>query len=216
MFPSADCGRASVDPARFDQVADARSDDEAPQVRVVVGRIGRPHGVRGEVVVRLMTDEPERRFAIGAVLVAGPPVDRPLTVERLRWSGRQLVVGFTGSGNRESAVALRGAILEIDVPAGERPSGGEDEFFDRDLIGLTVVDDRASVIIGVVREVLHLPGQDLLVVRDGDAAPETLIPFVAEMVTAVDLERREIRVSLPDGLVAGTEGEDPPSGSRSK
>ncbi len=193
-----------------------QADGGAPLVRVVVGRIGRPHGVRGDVVVRSMTDEPDRRFATGAVLIAGPPVERPLTVERSHRSGRQLIVGFAGSGSRESAEGLRGAILETDVPADEQPSGGEDEFYDRDLVGLTVLDGESPKVIGVVRDVLHLPGQDLLVVRDGDAAPEILIPFVAELVTSVDLEGLRIRVTLPDGLLPGTGDDGSSAGGRSK
>lgn len=165
--------------------------------------------------MQLMTDEPERRFAAGEVLLAGLPVGRAVTVERSRWQGRQMIVKFSGVSDREQAGALRGALLEVDVPLDEQPSGDSDEYFDRTLVGLAVVDDASGKVIGFVREVLHLPGQDLLVLPGlvGESKPgeepnagetqDILIPFVAEIVKEVDPPGGQIRVVPPGGLVPG-------------
>jgi len=166
-------------------------------MRAVVGRIGRPQGVRGEVTVEVRTDAPEERFSPGARLF---PVGRAglpgtLTVRSRRWQGGRLVVALAGVEDRTAAEGLRGAVLEAEVDPGVV---ADDEYHDLALIGMTVRDpDGAEV--GVVAEVLHLPGQDLLAVRRPEGA-ELLVPFVRAIVPQVDLERRRIVVDLPPGL----------------
>src|SRR5580704_10420138 len=104
-------------------------------MRVIVGRIGRPHGIRGEVVVGVRTDEPDIRFALGASLDA----ERrgTLTVASRRWHSGQLLVGFTGIADRTAAAELGGTWLSVDS-AGLLPTGDPDEFRDHELIGLRV------------------------------------------------------------------------------
>ncbi len=166
-------------------------------MRAVVGRIGRPQGVRGEGTVEVRTDAPEERFSPGARLF---PVGRAglpgaLTVSSRRWQGGRLVVALAGVEDRTAAEGLRGAVLEAEVDPGVV---ADDEYHDLALIGMTVRDpDGAEV--GVVAEVLHLPGQDLLAVRRPEGA-ELLVPFVRAIVPEVDLERRRIVVDLPPGL----------------
>lgn len=165
-------------------------------MRVVVGRVGRPHGIRGEVTVEPRTDEPEVRFAPGsALLVAGS--DDHLVVTRLHWHANRLLVTFEGVEDRTGAEALRGLLLEVDRPDDAAPDD-PDEYYDSALIGCAVVLADGSP-IGTLAEVAHLPGQDLLVVDRGSS--EVLIPFVEQMVPDVDLARRRIVIAPPPGLL---------------
>ncbi len=144
-------------------------------MRVVVGRIGRPHGIRGEVVIGVRTDEPDLRFAVGATLDVRRSADAlsdqqsashgersQLTVASGRWHSGQLLVAFAGITDRTAAGELTGSWLSVDssqLPDTEDP----EEFRDHELIGLSVRTS-AGAPVGVVADVLH-HGQDLLVVR---------------------------------------------------
>ena len=167
-------------------------------MRVVVGRIGRAHGIRGSVSVDVRTDDPDLRFATGAVLQTVPAEAGPLTVEDARWHSGRLLVDFAGFADRTAAEALRGVLLEVDVDPDEG-TGDPDEFFDHQLVGLTVRLPSGAP-VGVVREVVHLPGQELLAItRDGDAG-EVLVPFVSELVPQVDLGTGVV-IDPPPGLL---------------
>jgi len=175
-------------------------------VEVVVGRIGRAHGVRGEVSVDVRTDEPERRFAPGAVLRTDGGVDRALTVLAARPHGARLLVTFTEVSDRTAAESLHGAALLAALAAGERPADPE-EFYDHQLVGL-VVRAEGQGVVGRVSDVLHLPSQDLLVVAMDDGR-ESLVPFVAELVPSVDLGGGEVTVVDQPGLLADESGTGP-------
>lgn len=171
-------------------------------MRVVVGRIGRAHGIRGDVRVDVRTDEPEACFAVGAVLATDPTAAGPLTLAESRWHSGRLLVRFVGVDSRSAAEALGGVVLETDRDPSARPAD-PDEYYDHQLVGLSVVDV-AGVGIGEVSEVLHLPAQDLLAVRRPDGR-EVLVPFVASIVPRVDLRSRQITVDPPTGLLDGPE-----------
>jgi len=173
-------------------------------MRVIVGRIGRPHGIRGEVVIGVRTDEPDLRFAVGSVVDASRsaeddlPADRaPLKVATVRWHSGQLLVGFAGIADRTAAGELTGSWLSIDssqLPATSDP----DEFRDHELIGLSV-RTTAGDPVGVVTDMLHY-GQDLLVVRRADGG-ESLVPFVQALVPEVDLGAGVVVIDPPPGLL---------------
>jgi 16S rRNA processing protein RimM len=173
-------------------------------MRVIVGRIGRPHGIRGEVVIGVRTDEPDLRFAVGCVVDASRsaeddlPADRaPLKVATVRWHSGQLLVGFAGITDRTAAGELTGSWLSIDssqLPATPDP----DEFRDHELIGLSV-RTTAGEPVGVVTDMLHY-GQDLLVVRRADGG-ESLVPFVQALVPEVDLGAGVVVIDPPPGLL---------------
>ena len=178
-------------------------------MRVIVGRIGRPHGIRGEVVVGVRTDEPDLRFAVGASLDAGSaaddqvPPDQVLRVAAKRWHSGQLLVAFAGITDRTAAGELTGSWLSIDssqLPAPPDP----DEFRDHELIGLSVRTP-AGQAVGVVTDVLHY-GQDLLVVRPPDG-PEHLVPFVKAIVPEVDVAAGTIIIDPPPGLLDPSQAE---------
>ncbi|GAA2860221.1 ribosome maturation factor RimM [Streptosporangium fragile] len=165
-------------------------------MQLVVGRIGRPHGLRGDVSVEVRTDDPDRRFAPGATLATDPASAGPLVVASRRWHSGVLLVRFEGVADRNRAEELRGTTLVIDS-ADIPPSDDPDEFYDHQLIGLVVVKPDGER-VGEVADVLH-HGQDLLVVRRG--RQEVLVPFVKALVPVVDLERGLLTVDAPPGLL---------------
>ena len=161
---------------------------------VVVGRIGRAHGIRGELNVEIRTDEPERRFAPGSTVFCG---GRPLIVASSRHHSGRLLVAFREVADRTAAEQLHGSILEAEVDEAERPDDPE-EFYDHQLIGLQAraADDAA---VGTVTSVVHLPHQDTLVV-DADGR-EVLVPFVSALVPTVDLSAGFVRLADVPGLL---------------
>ncbi|MCX2733743.1 ribosome maturation factor RimM [Saccharopolyspora sp. NFXS83] len=168
---------------------------------LAVGRVAKTHGVRGEVVVDVRTDSPELRFAPGAVLgvqrrgKAGPDT---LTVTAARPHAGRLLVRFESVDDMDAAEHLRGATLMVRADALEA-TDDPDEYHDHQLEGLRVVLPTGDE-VGVVREILHTPGGELLSVRTPDDV-ERLIPFVSEIVPEVDLAAGRVVVDPPEGLL---------------
>jgi 16S rRNA processing protein RimM len=167
-------------------------------VQLVVARIGRAHGIKGEVTVEVRTDEPELRLAPGAVLATDPASAGPLTIETGRVHSGRLLLRFEGVRDRNAAEALRNTLLIADVDPEERPEE-PDEYYDHQLVDLDVVLADGTV-IGRITEVSHLPYQDLLVVERPDGG-EVMIPFVEEIVTDVDLTEQRAVIAPPPGLI---------------
>jgi 16S rRNA processing protein RimM len=184
---------------------------------LVVGRILRPHGLRGEILVEVRTDDPGERFAAGSVLATDPPEAGPLTVTASRLHSGRLLVSFADIGDRTDAETLRGIWLTIaaaDVPPPQDP----DEFNDHQLAGLTVVTVSGEL-VGTVTDVMHT-GQDLLAVTPPPGTSrqtEVLVPFVAAIAVEVDLADGRLVIDPPPGLLdlgqAGSDG-DEAGGSR--
>jgi len=178
-------------------------------MQLVVGRIGRAHGIKGEVSVEVRTDEPELRLAPGAVLATDPAATGPLTIATGRVHSGRLMLRFEGVADRSGAEALRNTLLIAEVDPEQTPEDPE-EFYDHQLIDLDVVtaDGRE---IGRIAEITHLPYQDLLVVRRPDGS-EALIPFVAEIVPEIDLEKQRAVIAPPPGLLEDLDVPDEPEG----
>jgi 16S rRNA processing protein RimM len=135
-------------------------------MQLVVGRVTRPHGVRGEVSVEVRTDDPDLRFSVGRVMATDPAAAGPLTVESVRWHSGRLLIRFDGIADRTQAEELRGTWLTLDS-AEAGPTGDPDEFHDHELIGLAVVTTSGEP-VGRVTDVRHF-GQDLLVIEPAPA-----------------------------------------------
>jgi 16S rRNA processing protein RimM len=179
-------------------------------VEVVVGRIGKPHGLHGEVTVDVRTDEPDQRFAAGTRLHhpahAGPAAVRAagtLTVSSTRWHSGVLLVRFDEIADRDAAEAARGIVLHLHIPADSSPADPE-EFYAHQLVGLTAVDLDGRVLGEVTG--LTSGAQDLLTIRTADGR-DALVPFVAALVPEVDLAARRIVVADRPGLVSPFEDE---------
>lgn len=169
---------------------------EVTQVEVIVARVGKPHGVRGEITVEPRTDEPDRRFAVGALLRLGS-TGRQLTVEGMRWHQGRPLVRLSGVTDRDGAEAIRGELLLTDVPQDE-PAGDDADYWDRDLVGLEV-RDHSGVAVGQVLAVQHLPSQDLLEVRT--ARGRAFVPFVSALVPLVDVPSGYLQLADVGGLL---------------
>jgi 16S rRNA processing protein RimM len=166
-------------------------------VQVTVGRIGRPHGIRGDVVVGVRTDEPELRFARGSRLDTDPVGVGPLTVAGSKWHSGELLVRFEGVSDRDAAAELRGTWLTVDSATLAAPED-PDEFRDADLVGLAVrTVDGAHV--GTVDDVLH-SGQDVLLIKSADGR-EVMVPFVKPLVPDVDVPGGVLTIDPPEGLL---------------
>ena len=176
---------------------------------LVVGRIGKPQGIRGEVTVEVRTDAPDERFADGALLLTEPAGRGPLRVISRRDQNGRLVVSFEGVPDRNAAEALRDTLLLVDA-ATLPPIDDPDEFHDVQLVGLRA-EHADGRLLGEVGEVLHLPHGDVLVVRRQEGtrgSPEVLVPFVAAMVPVVDVAGGRVVLALPEGLLELGEGPD--------
>ncbi|BDH71336.1 ribosome maturation factor RimM [Streptomyces sp. PLM4] len=167
-------------------------------MQLVVARIGRAHGIKGEVTVEVRTDEPEVRLGPGAVFATDPPGTGPLTIETGRVHSGRLLLRFAGVSDRTGAEALRNTLLIAEVDPEELPDDPE-EFYDHQLMDLDVVTED-GVEVGRITEISHLPSQDLFIVERPDGS-EVMIPFVAEIVAEIDLDEQRAVITPPPGLI---------------
>jgi 16S rRNA processing protein RimM len=171
-------------------------------MQLVVGQIVRPHGIRGEVIVDVRTDEPERRYASGSVISTDPGSAGPLIVEQAKRHAAagpgRLIVAFQGVYDRSAAEGLRRVLLCVDS-ADVPPSDDPDEFNDHELVGLAAVTPDGEE-LGEVTRIEHAPASDLLVLRRPGGA-SALVPFVKAIVPEVDLAGRRVVVTPPPGLL---------------
>jgi len=168
---------------------------------LVVGRVVKAHGITGEVVVDIRTDDPDLRFAPGTTLrgraAKGGP-ERRYVVESAREHSGRLLVRLEAVADRNTAESLKGTIFVVDsedLPPIEDP----DEFYDHQLEGLRVVTT-AGQPVGTVAEVLHTAAGELLAVRAAEGR-EVLVPFVSAIVTSVSLSDQTIEIDPPEGLL---------------
>jgi 16S rRNA processing protein RimM len=168
-----------------------------------VARIGKPHGLNGEVTVQLHTDDPERRLAVGAVLdteaAAGTGVPRALTVRSTRVHRGIWLVGFEEVPDRTGAESLRGTLLVVEQ-GDEAERGLEDDVWtEESLVGLRVVDPDGTE-VGEVTGLEVGTAQDRLVVRLPDGR-EAQVPFVTAIVPEVDVDGGRLVLDAPAGLL---------------
>jgi 16S rRNA processing protein RimM len=166
------------------------------RMQVVVARIGKAHGLRGEVTVQVLTGAPDERFVPGATFTTEPSSAGPLVLRSARDNNGILLLGFEQTTDRNGAEALRGIKLLADALADD---GDDEEWFERDLVGLKVVTV-GGVEVGEVTALESRPAQDLLLVRLTDGR-EALIPFVTAIVPEVDIEGGRVVVDPPPGLL---------------
>jgi 16S rRNA processing protein RimM len=179
-------------------------------IEVLVGRIGKPHGIKGHVTIDVRTDEPERRYAVGGVLRGLPPKGSALapstyTVAATRWHQGVLHVLFEEIADRNVAEAHRGVLLYADIPAEESPEDPE-EFYDHQLVGLVVYDTEGAL-RGEVTGLVHGGAQDLLSIRT-PTRRDVLVPFVTALVPEVDLAGGRVVVADRPGLLEPVDGDE--------
>ena len=177
----------------------------AELIEVVVGVIGRAHGIRGEVVIDVRTDEPERRFSVGRRIRVEDSA-QTFTVEMARDHSGRLLVKFAELVDRTAAEQARGTRLVAEVDPAERPEDAE-EFYDRQLVGLRAVTPDGAE-IGTVRTVLHLLMQDVLELDTPNGL--ILVPFVEALVPEVDLAAGTVTVTDLTGLLSDADDDEDP------
>ncbi|MGA7203653.1 MAG: ribosome maturation factor RimM [Specibacter sp.] len=162
-------------------------------MQVQVARIGKPHGIRGEVTALVLTDAPDSRFAVGTEFVVEPAKLGTLTVRSSRWNKDILLLGFEGTTTRNEAELLRGATLFFESDDDE----DDDAWYEHELLNLEVRVGTEKV--GKVTGLRTLPVQDLLIVEDNDG-DEVFVPFVDEIVPEVNIEEGYVLLTPPAGL----------------
>ncbi|AEG43957.1 ribosome maturation factor RimM [Isoptericola variabilis] len=165
-------------------------------MQLVVARVGRAHGLRGEVALDLRTDAPEERLAVGERLETDPPSAGPLTVTRVRVHQGRWLVTFAEAADRSAAEALRGVELVVDADASDE----EDAWYPHELRGLRAELEDGTV-VGEVVGLEHLPAHDALAIRE-TGGERTLVPFVRQIVPVVDVEGGRVVLTPPGGLLA--------------
>ena len=162
-------------------------------MRLLVGRIGRAHGIHGEATIEVRTDHPEDRFAIGARVQTDATQSsgiNELTVKSYRVHNGILLLGFENIADRNAIEKLRDTLLYCDVDI-DAPSDYEDDYHVLQLIGCTAFLESGKE-FGTVSDVINLPGQDLLAINTPNG--EVLIPFVHQLVPVVDVKNRKMTV----------------------
>jgi len=165
-------------------------------MQLTVARIGRAHGLRGEVALDLRTDVPAERLVVGAVLATEPAGVGPLTIAAVRTLHDRWFLIFAEATDRSAAERLRG--IELLVEPGD--SDEDDAWYPHELAGLRAehVDGR---ILGTVAGLEHLPAHDMLVLVEVSGT-RTLIPFVRAIVPVVDVAGGRVVLDPPGGLLA--------------
>jgi len=170
-------------------------------MELVVGRVAKAHGVTGELVVDVRTDDPDVRFARGTTLrgrASRGGSERDYTIESVREHSGRLLLRLAGVVGRDAADALRGTLFLVD--ADDLPPITEpDEYYDHQLEGLGVRTVTGED-VGTIAEVLHTAAGELLSVKSAEGT-EILVPFVSAIVTTVSLTDGIVEIDPPDGLL---------------
>ena len=164
-----------------------------------IGKVQKPHGIRGEFFVFLESDFPRwvaSRKTLHALL-DGELVTWSVTSTRFH-HGR-LLMKVDGLPGRNEVEAARDVALYVAEEEAREASEDPDYFYNSDLIGLSVRDHTSDKVYGSVVDVIEMPAQNLLEV-EADAGNRFLVPFIAAMIEDVDLDTETIRVNLPEGL----------------
>lgn len=177
------------------------SDQNAPESEddlIVVARVARPRGLRGEVVADLLTDFPGRFEDLESVIAIAPDGSRrSLQIEEHWFQGNRIIFKFADYDSIDEAKELAG--FQLAIPASDRIALPKDQFYEWELTGCRVQTIQGET-IGAVAEVMRTGGVEILVVA-GDAGKEFLIPMAREICVEIDIEKRVIRVDPPEGLL---------------
>ncbi len=161
---------------------------------LAVGRVLRPHGVRGELLLETLTDFPDHLAEVKTVYLGEPPAAHPLAAARVHRG--QLILRLADCHTREAADQYRRQVVQIQaVAAAPLPAGS---YYHHQLIGLAVVTD-AGEALGALSEVLETGANDVYVVKG--PTREVLLPAIRSVILAIDLAAHQVTVHLPDGLL---------------
>ncbi len=163
---------------------------------LVVGSLRRAHGVRGAMVMEIITDFPERLKPGTGVFIGS--AHKPMVIESARPHSEGMLIRFTGLENPEAAAQYRNKL--VYVTSADRPALPEGHYYEHQVLGFTVVEDETNETIGMLSEIMHTGANDIYVVERPDGS-EVLLPVIASVVRELDMSRRIIRVHLLPGLI---------------
>lgn len=165
-------------------------------MRLMVAKIGKAQGLKGEVTAQVHTDDPETRFAPGEVLLTDPESAGPLTITKARRANGRWFLTLNGVTDRTAAEALRGVELFIEAVESDE----DDAWYEHELSGLRA-ELLDGTVVGKIVGLEHMPAQDVLVLLETDGQ-RTLIPFVNAIVPTVDVAGGRVVLDPPGGLLA--------------
>ncbi len=163
---------------------------------LVVGSLRRAHGVRGEMLMEILTDFPER-LKPGAKVFVGP-AHKPMVIESVRPHAGGLLVKFSGLETPEETARYRNK--PVYVTTADRPPLPAGHYYEHQVLGFAVVEDESNETIGTLSGILHTGANDIYVVMRPDGR-EVLLPVIASVVLELNISRRLIRVHLLPGLI---------------
>ena len=180
---------------KLSQNANTGSPKNGEPVYLVVGLLRRPHGVRGEIMMEIITDFPERvkpgeKFYLGEA-------HKPVTIRSSRKHKQGILVAFEGVADRDEIGAYRNTYLYVDL--NDWPPLPEGEYYDFELVGLEVIVEESGEVLGELVEILETGANDVYVVKS-DSGQEYLLPAIPEVVLDVDLDAEQMKVYLLPGL----------------
>ena len=161
---------------------------------LVVGKLGKPHGIHGEIVMDVYTDFPER-LQPGITLFIGSNYEA-LRLSSCRPHRRGMIVMFDGYQNREEIAELRNQL--VHVSAADRPPLEDGEYYHHQLLGLQVIDETGRS-LGRLDQIIETGANDVYLVRD-QSGKERLLPATTEVILDINLEKKFIQVQLLPGL----------------
>jgi len=162
-------------------------------LQLVVGRIGRAHGVLGEATIEVRTDDADLRFAVGNEVTLEN--SKKLIIKSSRWHNQVLLLSFDGITDRNQIEELRDQLISTEVDTSAMAPG---EYHYQQLIGSQVFLQSGDQ-VGVVGEIVKLPGQDLLSVDKGGS--QVLVPMVKQIIISIDVAAKKIVINPPEGLL---------------
>jgi 16S rRNA processing protein RimM len=162
-------------------------------LQLVVGRIGRAHGVLGEATIEVRTDDADLRFAVGNAVTLEN--SKKLIIKSSRWHNQVLLLSFDGITDRNQIEELRDQLISTEVDTSAMAPG---EYHYQQLIGSQVFLQSGDQ-VGVVGEIVKLPGQDLLSVDKGGS--QVLVPMVKQIIISIDVAAKKIVINPPEGLL---------------
>lgn len=164
---------------------------------LIIGKIKRVHGIKGEVQLQVLTDYPEKIRAGLVVFIAGTEGERRLIVEKARSTNNALILKFEEVNHRDEAEALKGATIEIPFEAAEKLPPGS--YWYHDVIGILVYDT-SGAFLGRVTDILRTGSNDVYLVKS-EAGREFYIPAIKEVVKEIDVEKHKMVIAPMPGLL---------------
>jgi len=170
--------------------------DESTEPRfLVIGRVTKPHGIRGEVRVEVYTDDPQRYSLLDTIYI-GDKKPEPLEIEHVRFLKTSVLLKLKGIDDRNGAESLRSTWLRI--PEEQAIPLEEGQYYLYQIIGVNVYDESGNY-LGAIKEVLETKANNVFIVT-GDGG-EILLPDIDEVVKEIDLEQQKMIVHLMPGLI---------------